>query len=119
VKSVFSYQADQGRHTPICLPQDGTLCSLGIRVVSEGEGGAREFGDAPGAGYSDSGFSVMTDPGTGGHSVRIRKGDVIQYRVRMQIKGLVPEMILLATPVFDDATIYYSSGVTFLTMKLK
>ena len=118
MKSILSYHADQGRHTPICLPQDGALCSLGIRIASEGEGGARELGDDPEVGFTDSGYSPATGSGPDGSSVRIRKGDVVRYRVRMHIKGLTPEMILLATPVFDDVTFYYSGGVKFLTMKL-
>jgi len=84
--------------------------------------------DSTTSGYTDDGFSQILDLDANGKEIPLEltpsEAENIKYRVWFKIKGFDTEAtrmsaILLATPVFEDVTLYFDSGdVEFLLYAL-
>jgi len=105
--TTMKYNREVGRVTPRMARQDGSLCGVAIRVVGP-EG--RRLAGAGGETFVDSGFSAAVDPRTGTPFVEFPSATAVSYEVRFRPQGLSSRSILLAAPVFDDITFYFSSG---------
>jgi len=57
------------------------------------------------------GTYLADDGGSGAGNVGVTPGQKLQYRLKMQLKDPRPGMILLASPMIDDVTIFYSVGI--------
>ncbi|MBI4565557.1 MAG: hypothetical protein HY716_12755 [Planctomycetes bacterium] len=110
VASCMSYNEDVQRVTPTCLKQDGSLCALVVRVRDEKGNALRELAGPDGLGFTDAGFSATLDPVTGAAPIEFDPLSALEYEVRINPRGLERDSILLATPVFDDVTFYFTAG---------
>jgi hypothetical protein len=68
-------------------------------------------------GYTEDGFSQIQD--SAGKPYQVTNAQSIQYQVWFQIRGCTASSVLLATPVFEDVTLFYDQGdVEFLLYAL-
>lgn len=109
VKGNQQYSAELGRVGPIILRQEASMCTIVLRVVGSTGTVLREFA-GEGFGFTDAGYTSLTDPMTGVEGLAVNEGEALQYVVRFNIEGLQMDSILLGSPAFDDITFYYGGG---------
>lgn len=109
VKGNQQYSTELGRVGPIVLRQEPSMCAIVLRVVNASGVVMRELA-GEGFGFTDAGYTALTDPVTGVEGLAVQDGEALQYQVRFNIEGLQMDSILLASPAFDDITFYFSNG---------
>lgn len=91
---------------PKALAQSKPCC----RLMVETHGAAYPLNE-PG-GFSDDGYSGLES--SDGGPVTTGPDHTLRYKVRFVVEGATSTTVLLATPVFDDVTIYWTGGVEYL-----
>jgi len=108
--STMRYNPEVGKVTPKMLKQDGSLCSIALSLYEKDGSLRRRLAGKDEDGYTDAGYSVISDDQTGTPFAEFGISGSWKYDVRFRIKGTTANSILLATPVFDDITFFYTTG---------
>jgi len=64
------------------------------------------------------GAALINDGGSEVASLTVNAGDVLKYRLNFHLPAAELDSILLATPVVDDVSIYFTTGTRFLYYEL-
>jgi len=67
---------------------------------------------------SSVGSPLRNDGGSPVHSLILTPGDVLKYRLNFHLPAAEIDSILLATPIVDDVSIYFTTGTKFLYYEL-
>jgi hypothetical protein len=85
---------DPEKYTPLGITDVDMTCNVKVAILKNST-------DVTGY-LTDSGYSMV--------GVTFLPTDDLQYRVKFELTGAGLNSLLLATPIFDDITIYYQSA---------